>query len=152
MLETKCIGDKFEMLVTDSRCWWPIYYIEKITNITEKFANIMILPPTSEISHHHKVTNITVSPTSLSPPKSYPHLIELIDEWYCCREYSEGMVQVRAWALVQGKDFVREGFPCSIPCSSQTVWSSTRPVKNTGFTHVLVCFWLWLLWRRKKWL
>ena len=26
----------------------------------------MILPPTSEISHHHKVTNITMSPTSLS--------------------------------------------------------------------------------------
>ena len=28
----------------------------------------MILPPTSEISHHHKVTNTTMSPTSLSPP------------------------------------------------------------------------------------
>ena len=27
----------------------------------------MILPPTSQISHHHKVTNITMSPTSLSP-------------------------------------------------------------------------------------
>ena len=27
----------------------------------------MILPPTSEISHQHKVTNITMSPTSLSP-------------------------------------------------------------------------------------
>ena len=26
----------------------------------------MILPPTSEISHHHKVTNITMSPLSLS--------------------------------------------------------------------------------------
>ena len=26
----------------------------------------MILPPTSEISHHHKVTNITMSTTSLS--------------------------------------------------------------------------------------
>ena len=33
----------------------------------EKGANIMILPPTSEISHHHKVTDITMSPTSLSP-------------------------------------------------------------------------------------
>ena len=31
----------------------------------------MILSPTSEISHHHKVTNITVSPTSLSPLKTY---------------------------------------------------------------------------------
>ena len=27
----------------------------------------MILPPTSKISQHHKVTNITMSPTSLSP-------------------------------------------------------------------------------------
>ena len=27
----------------------------------------MILPPKSESSHHHKVTNITMSPTSLSP-------------------------------------------------------------------------------------
>ena len=27
----------------------------------------MILQPTSEISHHHKVTNITMSPLSLSP-------------------------------------------------------------------------------------
>ena len=24
MLETKCVGEKFEMLVTDSGCWWPI--------------------------------------------------------------------------------------------------------------------------------
>ena len=24
MLETKCVGDKFEMLVTDSGCWRPI--------------------------------------------------------------------------------------------------------------------------------
>ena len=49
------------MLVTDvGDQMWPIWYIGKITNI-------MILPPTSEISHHHKVTNITMSPTSLSP-------------------------------------------------------------------------------------
>ena len=27
----------------------------------------MILPPTSEISHHHKVTNIMMTSTSLSP-------------------------------------------------------------------------------------
>ena len=67
ILETKCVGDKFEMLVTDSGYWWPIWSIGKITNITKKVTNIMILPPTSEISHHHKVTNITMSPTSLSP-------------------------------------------------------------------------------------
>ena len=27
----------------------------------------MILSPKTEISHHHKVTNITMSPTALSP-------------------------------------------------------------------------------------
>ena len=31
----------------------------------------MILPPTSQISHHHKVTSITMSPTSLSPVLSH---------------------------------------------------------------------------------
>ena len=30
----------------------------------------MILPPTSEISHHHKATNITMSTTSLSPRRN----------------------------------------------------------------------------------
>ena len=30
-----------------------------------------MLPPTSDISHHHKVTNITMSPTSLSPGPFY---------------------------------------------------------------------------------
>ena len=33
----------------------------------KKVANIMILSPTSVISHHHRVTNITMSLTSLSP-------------------------------------------------------------------------------------
>ena len=47
MLETKCVGDKFKMLMTDSRCWWPIYYSDKITNKTKKVANIMNLSPTS---------------------------------------------------------------------------------------------------------
>ena len=53
MFETKCVGDKFEMF--------------KIINITKNVANIGILPLISEISHHHKVTNITMSPASLSP-------------------------------------------------------------------------------------
>ena len=66
MLETKCVGDKFEMMVTDSGFWWPIWYIEKITNTTKKVANIMILPSTSQISHHHKVTNITMSPITVT--------------------------------------------------------------------------------------
>ena len=57
MLATKCVGDKFEMLVTD---------IDKITNITKKVTIIMIMPPTSQISQYHKVTKI-MSTTSLSP-------------------------------------------------------------------------------------
>jgi len=32
----------------------------------EKIANIMILSPTSQIGHYHKVTNIPMSPTSLT--------------------------------------------------------------------------------------
>ena len=62
MLETKCVGDKFEMLLTDLIHWENRQHNEKV-------ANIMIVPPTSQISHHHKVTNITMSPTSLSPLK-----------------------------------------------------------------------------------
>ena len=45
MLETECVGDKFKMFVTDSGCWWLIKYIEKITNMTKKITNIMILSP-----------------------------------------------------------------------------------------------------------
>ena len=54
------VGDRFRMFVID------LIHNEK-TNITKKVANIMILPPTSENSHHHKVINITMSPTSLPP-------------------------------------------------------------------------------------
>ena len=59
--------------VGDQMCWWQPWMLmtdfihSEITNITKIVANIMILPPTSEISHHYKVTNITMSPTSLSP-------------------------------------------------------------------------------------
>ena len=68
MLETECVGDKFEMLMTHSVCWWPIsniiykLYIGKITNPTKQIANIMILQPASQIGHQHNdVTNITVT-------------------------------------------------------------------------------------------
>jgi len=56
ILETKCVGDWFRILVTD-------LIREKITNLTKKVVNVMILPLTSEISHHHKVTNKMMSPT-----------------------------------------------------------------------------------------
>ena len=55
------------LLVPYSGCWWPIWNHQH----NKKVANI------SEISHHQKVTNITMSPTSLStisdrfPDKSF---------------------------------------------------------------------------------
>ena len=46
------VGDRFRMLVTDLH--WENH---------QHFANIMIRPPTSEISHNHKVINVMMSPT-----------------------------------------------------------------------------------------
>ena len=67
MLETKWVGEKLKMLVTDPRCWWPIKYIGKIATITKTITNIMILSPTSQIGHHHiDVTNITVTSCTAS--------------------------------------------------------------------------------------
>ena len=56
--QMKCL--KFDMLVTDLIYWEDHQHNAKV-------ANMVILPSTSEISHHHKVTNITMSPTSMSP-------------------------------------------------------------------------------------
>ena len=56
------VGARFRMLMTD--LIHNVFQFGKITNITKNVANIMILSPTSEISHHNKVTNITMSPTS----------------------------------------------------------------------------------------
>ena len=53
------------MLVTDigdQMCWWQVWDIANLL-----VTDIIILSPTSQISYHHKVTNITMSPTSLSP-------------------------------------------------------------------------------------
>ena len=64
------------VLVTSLRYWWPIQDVGDQFNAlgkspkTKKVANIMILPPTSEISRHHNITKITMSPTSLSPYQS----------------------------------------------------------------------------------
>ena len=79
-LNSSCIDDgdgcwRPNVLVTSLRCWWPIQYIVKVTNI-------MILPPTSQISHRHKITNITISPTSLSPnPELIPQSISFFKAW-----------------------------------------------------------------------
>ena len=51
------------VLVTSLRCWLPIQDVGDRFNT--KVINMIILPPRSEIGHHHKVTNITMSPTSL---------------------------------------------------------------------------------------
>ena len=59
MLETKCVGDKFDMLVTDLKHSENHQHNEKSRQLNDS--------ATSEISHHLKVTNITISPTSLSP-------------------------------------------------------------------------------------
>ena len=53
--QARDVGDRFKMFVTDFIHW--------------KIANIMILPPTFEISHDHDVTNITV--TSLTSRFSF---------------------------------------------------------------------------------
>ena len=41
------------MLVTTLRCWWPIYNIEKVNNMTKKVTNIMILSPTHHCSREN---------------------------------------------------------------------------------------------------
>ena len=57
------------VLMTRLRCWWPVQDVSDRFNTLRKSPtkkveksrhNIMIMPPTSKISHHHKVTNITV--------------------------------------------------------------------------------------------
>ena len=58
--------------VGDKLCWrqdWDVgdrFKMMKIPNITKKNKNIMIRS-SAQISHHHKVSNITMSSTSLSP-------------------------------------------------------------------------------------
>ena len=41
-------------------CWWQVW------DVGDRYHSLR-KSPTSQISHHHKVTNITTSPTSLSP-------------------------------------------------------------------------------------
>ena len=68
------------VLVTSSRVWWSIYYIEKITNITKKVSNLIIQSPTSLIGHHHKVTNIT----GHIPKLSSNFGVNYCDHWQKC--------------------------------------------------------------------
>ena len=54
------VDDRFRLLVADLIHWENHQHNEKV-------ADIMIMPPTSQIGHYHKGTNITMSPTTLSP-------------------------------------------------------------------------------------
>ena len=58
MLETKYVGEDFEMLMTDSRCSWPIEYIENNHLHSDFVTNIFNLSP--ESLPQHVFTNITV--------------------------------------------------------------------------------------------
>ena len=39
---TVSVGENFENLLTDLRCWLPIFYIEKVTNMTTTVTNIAV--------------------------------------------------------------------------------------------------------------
>ena len=89
----------WRMLVTNLRCWWPIQDVGEsmVTDLInwknhqrKKVVNIMILPPTSQIGHHHKVTNITMSPTSLSPKFSSSHLFSVLSQFAANIKFRNG--------------------------------------------------------------
>ena len=61
-----------EIPATDFRCSWPIFTIVKVTNITKKFVNIVILPISPV-----KIINITLSPTLLYPGIRLSNIKEL---------------------------------------------------------------------------
>ena len=82
MLVTVCIDDKLEMI--DLKCWWPINY------------NIIILSPTSEIDHRHKVINIKLSTTSLFSEMRQNDLQRTFREYY--------------WNLPALKNCIRKSF------------------------------------------
>ena len=128
MLE--CVVEKFEMLVTDSVCWWPIWYIEKITNITKKVANLMILLPTSQISHYHKVTNITMSPLDLRNPKNQNFWKSEISQYRKCQKKAKNFgknLDMKSWIRGLSKWFIN----CQRQfCLGDKVKSSAWGTKN----------------------
>ena len=81
-----------KLLVTSLRCWWPnrsdrskmlvtdlLHW--KITKLMKKVANIRILSSISQIGHHHKITNLTLSPSlshskPLSPSKLFLSILK----------------------------------------------------------------------------
>ena len=49
MLETVYVGDNYKLLLADLSCWWPILYIELVTNMTKNHQ------------HNDSVTNMTLA-------------------------------------------------------------------------------------------
>ena len=77
MLETKCVGDNFEMLVTFLAVFVTnILYLLTYDGVNvghqqpKDVTNIEILSLRSKICHQDKVTNIHLSPTSMQPLNS----------------------------------------------------------------------------------
>ena len=63
-------SDGYIVLVTDGgdqMCWLQVWDVDGRFRMLKNVTNIMILPPTTQISHHQRVFNIMMSPTSLSP-------------------------------------------------------------------------------------
>ena len=59
MVETKCFGYKFKMLVTDLRCWRPISFMEKYNEKSRQHNDSII----HKLSHNLKSVTIIKSPT-----------------------------------------------------------------------------------------
>ena len=113
LLVTICVDDKFEMFMTDLRCWWPINY------------NIIILSPTSEIDHHHKVINIKSSTTSLSPERRQNYPQRTFREYY--------------WNLSTLKNCIRKSFRKT--GQSDFNIRSYYLVKYTFSSYLMICSW-----------
>ena len=78
MLETKCVGDNYEMLVTVLAILVTnIHYLFTLASGT----NIPKMSPTSKFGYEHPkiVTNVK-SPTSLSPNLSRSMFVTVVDE------------------------------------------------------------------------
>ena len=108
----------------------------------------MILPPTSKTSHHHKVTNITMSSTSLSPSLSHgihpaPYLgsVTVLNGMFCCSICCNGFDYI----LLFLKNQVRFHFPSFDIQINKAIGNglksdSTTRQKNFQFQLESLCF------------
>ena len=113
------VGDRFRMLVTD------------LNNITKKVTNIMILLPTSQISHHHEVTNITMSLTSLSPIFSLEWFwIPISNDWFG----KSAWWQTWAFKLFPWKSWVFWSRKCRYKIFAIRSWFLNCKMKNISLS------------------